>query len=284
MPGRSRLRGARSLADAVRGAAGVSRRARRLSSGTPRPRGSWRSKARDRTDRKIVLLGMVDLNLAHRQMLDQVAAHVTALDYRRAGVRRPLRCSRLLDSRGLDDCRVTAPRMSKSPESMARPIRRSGHAVVGVLGGRYRADEIVVGMPDERSHRSSNGSWTQWALLSVGRRPNAAANRAISPATSRRRLRRPRPVSRSGRARPPSRCLRLAVGYVCVKAECRCRTPHRARPFRHRSSARAARRRASLEEGRETRRSCGHSMRDTGYLLSHSPPLAALTDVGRAVS
>lgn len=102
------------------------------------------------TDRDIVLVGMVDLNRAQRQLLDLVADRVTALVFapsalkdhfdahgclvpqRWAEVSLPLRDEQLV--------RVDGP--ADQAEAVTQWLAS--------LGGNYRADQIVVGVPDER--------------------------------------------------------------------------------------------------------------------------------------
>jgi hypothetical protein len=102
-----------------------------------------------RTEQRIFLLGMVDLNVAIRRMLDQVASQVTAF------IAAPAEAASDFDKHGclkieswlerslpIDDshlCRVDGP--ADQAEEVARQI--SGYQ------GRYRADEITIGVPDE---------------------------------------------------------------------------------------------------------------------------------------
>ncbi|MDP6469217.1 MAG: PD-(D/E)XK nuclease family protein [Pirellulaceae bacterium] len=102
------------------------------------------------TDRDIVLVGTVDMNLAVRQMLDQVAQHVVAL------VAAPQAWRERFDSHGclapdkwndidvpLDAAQV---RVCDGPADQANAVA----AAIASYKGRYRADEIAVGFPDEQ--------------------------------------------------------------------------------------------------------------------------------------
>lgn len=102
------------------------------------------------TDQQIILLGTVDLNLVHRQMLDQVAANVTAL------IVAPSELSDRFDAYG---CLIPAqwtelslPLADEQIERVDGPADQA-EAVTRWLAGlnaRFRADQIAVGMPDER--------------------------------------------------------------------------------------------------------------------------------------
>lgn len=101
------------------------------------------------TKKRIFLLGMVDLNVAIRRMLDQVASQVTAFiaapaeaasDFDKHGclkIENWLERKLPLDDRQL--LRVDGP--ADQAEEVARQI--AGYR------GRYRADEITIGVPDE---------------------------------------------------------------------------------------------------------------------------------------
>jgi hypothetical protein len=102
------------------------------------------------TDRDIVLVGMVDLNRAQRQLLDLVAEHVTAL------VCAPAELADHFDAHGclvpdrwadfalpIRDEQVAR---ADGPPDQAEEVTRW----LASLGGKYRADQIVVGVPDER--------------------------------------------------------------------------------------------------------------------------------------
>lgn len=102
-----------------------------------------------RAEKRIFLLGMVDLNVAIRQMLDQVASQVTAFiaapreaagDFDKHGC---LKIENWVERRlPIDDdqlLRVDGP--ADQAEEVARQIAN--------YAGRYRADEITIGVPDE---------------------------------------------------------------------------------------------------------------------------------------
>lgn len=99
--------------------------------------------------RDVVLLGTVDLNRAMRQILDQVADRVTAL------IHAPQDWEDRFDEYG---CLVPAVwKNAKLPINDEQVERVDGPADqadavtrwMASLGGKYRADEIVVGVPDE---------------------------------------------------------------------------------------------------------------------------------------
>lgn len=102
------------------------------------------------TDQRIVLLGMVDLNRAQRQMLDQVADRVTAL------VVAPSDFADRFDAYGcLVPDRWTELELPLANEQIERVDGPADQAEavtrwLAALGGNYRADQITVGLPDER--------------------------------------------------------------------------------------------------------------------------------------
>ncbi|MEX2176056.1 MAG: PD-(D/E)XK nuclease family protein [Pirellulaceae bacterium] len=102
------------------------------------------------TERDIILLGMADLSLAQRQLLDLVARRVTAL------VVAPEELASRFDEHG---CLLVEPWLqAEVPIRDEQLIRADGPAdqAEGVarwlasLDGSYRADQIVVGVPDQR--------------------------------------------------------------------------------------------------------------------------------------
>ncbi len=102
------------------------------------------------TDKQIVLLATVDLNRAQRQMLDQIAPRVTAL------VVAPAELAARFDDYGcLIPSQWTEVELPLADEQIERVDGPADQADavwrwLAELGGRYRADEIVVGLPDER--------------------------------------------------------------------------------------------------------------------------------------
>ena len=102
------------------------------------------------SDRDIVLVGMVDLNRAQRQLLDLVAAHVTALVFA------PQSLADHFDQHGcLVPERWVEIALSIRDEQVVRVDGPADQAEavtrwLASLGGKYRADQIVVGVPDER--------------------------------------------------------------------------------------------------------------------------------------
>jgi hypothetical protein len=103
-----------------------------------------------RTDKDIVLIGMVDLNTAQRQMLDQVADRVTTLIFA------PPEFADRFDQHGcLIPSAWTTAELPIRDEQVARVDGPADQAAavtswLASLGGKYRADEIVVGLPDEK--------------------------------------------------------------------------------------------------------------------------------------
>jgi RecB family exonuclease len=100
------------------------------------------------TDRHVVLLGTVDLNLAHRQMLEQIADRVTAL------VAAPPELAERFDPLGcLRPQAWRHARLDLADEQIERvdgPAEQAEAAVAWLasLEGAYRAEEIVLSLPD----------------------------------------------------------------------------------------------------------------------------------------
>jgi hypothetical protein len=102
-----------------------------------------------RTDCDIILLGTVDLNITLRQMLDQVAARVTAY------IVAPENLADRFDTHGCLDpgkwCNTDVPlrdeqlRQLDGPEEQADAVSEW----LAQLDGRFRVDEIAIGVPDQ---------------------------------------------------------------------------------------------------------------------------------------
>lgn len=102
-----------------------------------------------RAGRPIILVGTTDMNIAMRQMLDQVADHVTTL------VHAPRQLADCFDEHGClvpemwQDRRIGITteqiRVVEGPADQAREMVRS----LASFDGQYRADEIVIGVLDE---------------------------------------------------------------------------------------------------------------------------------------
>lgn len=103
-----------------------------------------------RAQGELVLLGTVDINQALRKMLDQVADHVTALVFA------PQDWAERFDEHGClfpltwQDLHLSIAeqqiREADDPVDQADAVARA----IAEYGGRYRADELIVGVPDER--------------------------------------------------------------------------------------------------------------------------------------
>ena len=122
------------------------------------------------SDRQIVLLGTVDLNRALRQMLDQIAGQVTAL------VVAPPDLAERFDAYGcLIPGKWTELELPVADDQIERVDGPADQAEavtrwLADLGGRYRADQIAVGMPDERlvpqveRQLEQSGVRVRWAI------------------------------------------------------------------------------------------------------------------------
>jgi ATP-dependent helicase/nuclease subunit B len=102
------------------------------------------------TNREIVLLGTVDLNRAQRQMLDQIADRVTSL------IVAPRELADRFDEYG---CLVPAqwteaelPLADAQIERVDGPAEQAEAVTrwLASLGGKYGADQIAIGLPDEK--------------------------------------------------------------------------------------------------------------------------------------
>ena len=100
------------------------------------------------TDRDLILVGAVDLNSSLRQMLDQIAGRVTAL------VVAPQSLANRFDEHG---ClrpeawlQAEVPLREDHIERADGPADQADSVVrwLASLGGKYRSDEIVVGLPE----------------------------------------------------------------------------------------------------------------------------------------
>ncbi len=102
------------------------------------------------TDKDVMLIGAVDLNQTQRQMLDLIADHVTAL------VIAPPEMTDRFDEHGCliptkwteADLPLTDAQIQRvdGPADQAEAVTRW----LASLGGKYRADQITIGMADER--------------------------------------------------------------------------------------------------------------------------------------
>jgi RecB family exonuclease len=125
------------------------------------------------TEKDIVLLGTSDLNRAHRLMLDQIASRVVAL------IVAPKELANHFDEHGclipkawMD---VKLPLEDKQIERVDGPADQSEAVTswLASLNGRYRADEITVGLPDARLTPQIERQLAQFGLAghwAIGRR------------------------------------------------------------------------------------------------------------------
>ncbi len=103
-----------------------------------------------RSDRPILLVAAVDLNQSMRQMLDQVADQVTALVYAPADWADRFDEHGCLIPKAWEDVELNIPQealleadnSAEQSDLVARRIAR--------FDGRFRAEEITIGLPDER--------------------------------------------------------------------------------------------------------------------------------------
>ena len=103
-----------------------------------------------RSDRDLVLVGTVDMNQATRLILDLVANHVTAL------IAAPVDRADWFDSHGCLNAEqwcaspIDIPsgqiRLCEGPVEQAEQVARE----LAAFGGRFRADEVVIGLADDR--------------------------------------------------------------------------------------------------------------------------------------
>jgi hypothetical protein len=100
------------------------------------------------TDCEVILLGAVDLNRSLRQMLDQISDRVTALVYA------PQSLASRFDEHGCLRCdawlEAEVPLAEEQIERVDGPAEQADAVVrwLASLNGQYRADEVVVGLPD----------------------------------------------------------------------------------------------------------------------------------------
>lgn len=102
------------------------------------------------TDKQLVLVGTADLNLAQRQMLSQVAANVTALVVAPAALADRFDAYGCLLPEKWADAEL--PLQDEQIERVQGPAEQAESAAkwLASLDGNYRADEIAIGIPDER--------------------------------------------------------------------------------------------------------------------------------------
>ncbi|HEY2414637.1 MAG TPA: PD-(D/E)XK nuclease family protein [Pirellulaceae bacterium] len=130
------------------------------------------------TDKEIVLVGTVDLNRTQRRMLDQVASQVTAL------VVAPNDLANQFDDHGClipskwaeSELPLTDDQIDRvdGPADQAEATTRWLES----LGGRFRADEITIGLPDEKIVSQIERQLAQWGLAgrwAVGKQVSASA-------------------------------------------------------------------------------------------------------------
>ena len=102
------------------------------------------------TDRQVILVGTVDLNLAQRRILDQIKDRVTALVFA------PEELADRFDEHGClissNWIEATIPLDDNQIEVVDSPTDQAAAAVRAIesLGGQYAAEEITIGVPDSR--------------------------------------------------------------------------------------------------------------------------------------
>ncbi len=121
-----------------------------------------------RTDRDIVLVGTVDMNQATRQILDLVADRVTALIAAPPGRADWFDAHGCLLSERWSEAPIDIPlqriRVCEGPAEQAEQVASE----LSTLGARFRADEIVIGLTDERQgpfverQLAARGVATRW--------------------------------------------------------------------------------------------------------------------------
>ena len=103
-----------------------------------------------RSDHPIVLIAAVDLNQSLRQMLDQVADQVTALIFAPDGWADRFDSHGCLLAEAWQDVELKISEetllQADDPADQSELVARR----IAQLNGRFRADEITVGLPDER--------------------------------------------------------------------------------------------------------------------------------------
>jgi RecB family exonuclease len=122
------------------------------------------------TEKKIVLIGMADLNRAQRLMLDQIAARVTAI------VVAPRDFADRFDEHGcLIPGKWTDAELPLADEQIERVDGPADQAEavtrwLASLGGEYRSDQIAIGLPDPRlvpqieRQLAQSGATARWAI------------------------------------------------------------------------------------------------------------------------
>ncbi|NLY02160.1 MAG: hypothetical protein GXY83_39250 [Rhodopirellula sp.] len=116
------------------------------------------------TDAEIVLIGTADLNRVQKLMLDQVASKVTALIFAPDELAFRFDAYGCLDQDAWQDAAI--PLRDEQIEVVGGPAAQATEVVRGLakLGGRYRADQITVGVPDERLVPSIERQLTQCGI------------------------------------------------------------------------------------------------------------------------
>ena len=103
-----------------------------------------------RCEGQLILLGTVDINQALRKMLDQVAEHVTSLVFAPEDWQDRFDEHGCLKPEAWRDLELTLAeeqiRVADDPVDQADAVARA----IAEYGGRHRADEVIVGVPDEK--------------------------------------------------------------------------------------------------------------------------------------
>ena len=102
------------------------------------------------TEDPIVLVGTADMNRVQQQMLDQVAGQVTALVFAPEELADRFDAHGCLRPEAWQDVLIDLSR--RQIEIAGRPAEQASAAIRAIAGleGRYAADQITIGVPDER--------------------------------------------------------------------------------------------------------------------------------------
>ena len=114
------------------------------------------------TDCSIVLVGTADMNRVQQKMLDQVAGQVTALVFAPEDLADRFDAHGCLRPEAWQD--VCIDLADEQIEIVGGPAEQAAAAVRAIadLEGRYAADEVTIGVPDERLVPHLQQQFSQW--------------------------------------------------------------------------------------------------------------------------